>query len=126
MGWTSIEYNKAEHLTLTEMQAFELIKNEHWDYNITMFHFVQAKDEYEHNELYMVMTTPNGQNFICVHIIDIKDGEIYWKSIEESMGPAYYNCPKEFFLEALAPNDYSIEWRKKCERKNIIYKMKEV
>lgn len=126
MGWTSIEYKMAEHLTLTGMQAFKLISDEHWDYIIPMFHFVQAKDEDYHNELYTVMTTPNGKNFICVHIIDIKNGEIYWKSIEESMCPAYTNCPVVFFEHALAEGELAIKWREQCQEVNVNFVMKQL
>lgn len=31
MGWTSVEYNKAKHLTLTGEQALEFIHKEFWD-----------------------------------------------------------------------------------------------
>lgn len=126
MGWTSKVYSKADHLTLTGMQAFGLISDEHFGYTIPMFHFESAKDEYEHNEIYVVMTTPDGKNFICVFIIDIKDGEIYWKAIEESMCPAYTNCPKEFFEHVIAPNDYAIKWREYCIKVNVNYKQIEV
>jgi len=121
MGWTSVAYSKAEHTSLTKKQAFEFITKEFWNYPIAMWHFKKAKDQWEHNEFYALMQSPQGKNFIMVIIIDIKDGEIYWKEIEESMGPAYCNCPKDMFKFVVAPNGHAIKWREQCESKNIKY-----
>ncbi len=48
----------------------------------------------------------------------------YYKDMEETMGPGYYDCPKGI-LDLLTPTDseYALEWRKKC-RENIEKKKK--
>lgn len=123
MGWTSVRYRgEATHTTLTGQQAYEFLQNEvgsSWP--ILKWHFHKANDKYDHNEFYAVWQHPNGHSFICVTLIDIVDGEIYWKDITEAEGPAYTNCPKAFFEECLAENDYAIGWRRECSKKNIRY-----
>ena len=44
-----------------------------------------------------------------------KDGEFFTKTMDEEMGPLYYQCPKAV-LECLTDtlNENAIEWRKKC------------
>lgn len=120
MGWTSIQFVKATHTTLTEKQAFEFIQRENSAFEFAMFHFVPAKDRYSYNECYMVMRhREKMKNFICCTIIEIKNGEIYWKDIEEAEAPAYYNCPANFFKFVQAPNKYAEKWREQCSKKNI-------
>jgi len=122
MGWTSVKYIEASHTSLTGEQAYNFLQNENGSsWPILKYHFVPAKDKFDHNEFYAIWQHPNGHNFICVTIIDIVDGEIYWKDITESEGPAYCNCPVEFFEEALAGNDYAIKWREECTKRNIHY-----
>lgn len=125
MGWTSIRYAKAEHTKFTAEQALQFLKNEYYQFQFAAFHFVQAKDKYDHNECYVIMkNNTGGKAFICVFIIDIKDEEIYWKSISEEMGPGYSNCPTKFFEFVSCPTDetYAFEWRKECAKKRIKFK----
>lgn len=41
----------------------------------------------------------------------------YYKVIDETMGPCYYDCPKKI-LNALSPtdNEFALAWREKCKR----------
>ena len=66
------------------------------------------------------MQSPKGSHFINVILIDLAKGEIFWKDIEESMGPTYYKCPKEMFKFIKPPNDYAKNWREKCITNNAI------
>lgn len=115
MGWTSKQYiGDSEHTTITKKEAFELVQRE---FNTTplMSHFLQANNEYDHNELYSIFETPNGQEFIGVTLIDIKDGDIYWKFIEESHGPSYANCDPALFKLVFCPNELAKSWRNTCK-----------
>jgi len=55
-----------------------------------------------------------GQKYITLYLLR-KDhyGEGWgYKSIDESCGPCYYNCPKSYIKEASEPiNQYAAEWR---------------
>lgn len=122
MGWTSVKYSGANHTSLTGLQAYDFLQNKaSSSWPILKWHFVKALNVHDHNEFYAVWQHPNGHNFICVTIIDIVDGDIYWKDIPESMGPAYTNCPEDFFNDCLAENDDAIQWRKHCAKKKIKY-----
>jgi len=124
MGWTSKAYRgNATHTTLTEQEAFKFLKEEFNGYEFSMFSFKGARDQWEHNEAYIVMRHyVRMKTFILVTIIDIKDGEIYWKEIEESEGPAYTSCPAYFFKFITAPNGIAVAWREMCEKENIPFK----
>jgi hypothetical protein len=123
MGWTSKRFREATHQSLTAEQALAFLQDEYYEYQFAMFHFVPAKADYEHHECYMVLRHHEKMKpFILVTIIDIKDGEIYWKEIEESCGPVYTDCPVGFFKYLEAPNNYAKEWRNECKAKKIPFK----
>ena len=122
MGWTSKKYQGEGNHTdwpLKDLGDFlnnEIVGN---GYYIIKCHYHRAHDEYDHNQLYLVMQHPEGRNFIMVVLVDIKDSEIYWKEIEESCGPVYHNCPLAYLDLFKAPNEYAESWRKECRKMNI-------
>lgn len=123
MGWSSLPYRKATHTSLTEDEALRFIRNENSAFEFSMFHFHKGIGQGNYHECYMLMRHhQNMKNFICCTIIEITNGEIYWKDIEESMHPAYTNCPKYFFKFLKAPNDLAEAWRKECSLKDIKFK----
>jgi hypothetical protein len=123
MGWTSKRYNRATHTTFTSEEALKFLKEENRDYEILEFHLKPALMKSEHNECYMVMRHFERMKiFIAVTIIDIVDGEIFWKELTESDGPIYHNCPVAFFKYLEAPNNYAKEWRNECKAKKIPFK----
>ncbi|MBV1929172.1 MAG: hypothetical protein KUG81_06625 [Gammaproteobacteria bacterium] len=126
MGWTSVGYQKTTHLKFEEKHVKEFLEDEYvrQGYSFAGIHLYKAKDEYDHNEIYCLMKHLNSSvSFINVILVDIKDNEIYWKDVPESMGPSYSNCPVEFFQWVpKAPTDYAINWRSLCARANVKYK----
>lgn len=126
MGWTSKKYNKTHHLNFKWEDMLDFLKDEYliYGYEFAMLHLHKAKDEYDHNEIYAVMKNDSNITFIATIIVDIKDKEIYWKIISESMGPSYYNCPKEFFNFVEDPGSYATDWRKECLKRNIKHDFK--
>ena len=116
MGWTSYSYTKTTHLEFTIKQAIEFAANEFntYGYEVKKCSLHKAKNFQEHNELYLVMTHPEGYKFLMVVLVDIIDSEIYYKEIPISMGPCYYNCPPRFITDLPEPvNEYEATWRRK-------------
>lgn len=124
MGWTSKPYRgNALHTSLTAKQAFEFLKEEFYEHDFAAYHFHKANDKYDHNECYVIMRSRHGgKPFICVILIDIKNGEIYWKEIPECMGPSYTNCPSKFFTFVTDPGDHATQWRIECNKNNVSFK----
>lgn len=126
MGWTSKKYKETTHLNFKWENMLNFLREEYliYGYEFAMLHLHKAKDKYEHNEIYAVIKNDRNETFIAVIIVDIKDEEIYWKYINETMGPAYHNCPKEFFNFVKDPGDYATEWRIECLKRNIKHNFK--
>lgn len=74
------------------------------------------------NEYYAAYRSKNGDVFGMVVILDRKKGEFGWKSMDESMGPYYNNCPAKILDLLTAPtNEYALAWRNRC-RANLTQK----
>lgn len=61
--------------------------------------------------------SPDGQHepYILLVLFQKREDGWWYKPIDESMGPFYYDCPEHFFT--LAPKPYgavSREWRARC------------
>lgn len=61
--------------------------------------------------------SPDGQHepYILLVLFQKREDGWWYKPIDESMGPFYYDCPEHFFT--LAPKPYgavSREWRDRC------------
>jgi hypothetical protein len=122
MGWTSKSYrrwnsNKSESI-FDEKDAEEFITEEfvYHGYSFAMVHFSKEYDEWV---LYCLAKNSRGTTFIFVVLIQLKDNEIYWKTISEDEGPRPTKCPSEIFKFApKATSDYAIDWRKSCLENN--------
>lgn len=122
MGWTSKPYRKTDHFGFNNALALEFLNDEFYGYGITNAHFNKANDEYEHHELYCSSINAQGEDFLFVVIVDIKDDEIYWKEIDETMGPAYYNCPIDLIDKMPILKDettWAYQWRETCKSQNV-------
>jgi len=119
MGWISKDYNNETHSSFNKEAAASFIVNEFNGngYSVEKFSFRKAKEEYSRHEIYLRMIHPTGKLFVMVVIVEIDKGEIYWKEIEESMGPRYTNCPKYIYEGIEAPNDYAVKWRNNCNKR---------
>lgn len=62
-------------------------------------------------------TRPSGEShvFCAICLTAVEKGEFYYKDMDESMGPGYYDCPASI-LDLLSPteNKSALEWRQKC------------
>jgi hypothetical protein len=117
MGTTSMRYTKCTHSEFGKKELKEFIEDEYRDVEFAMIHFVPNNSE--HHIMYSIMRNRNnGTAFICVTKIQIYQGEIYWKDITENMGPVYDDCAVDLFKWVTPPNDYAIEWRKRCTENN--------
>lgn len=114
MGWTSKTYRQATHGTITKPQLREFIFDEFVGYGYAIFAASFYKDANQH-ELYLILTNPAGKLFICLVLIKIEGGEIYWKNITESEHPYYFNCPVSFFSKVPVAET---EWREECKKVN--------
>lgn len=69
----------------------------------------------------------NGEDsYFFVQISILMADEIGWghKTMDESMGPYYHNCPKAYLDERVYPtgpitNDYARQWRDRCNQRNL-------
>lgn len=69
------------------------------------------------NEVYQLAMTGDKQNlYIRVTILSRKDGMVYYKDMDESMGPYYYNCPAKLLKRSTLTDSTSIEWRGICRQ----------
>lgn len=116
MGWTGISFNEQTHLKLTKEKAIDIVRQDlPYSYEIIKSSLVKAKDKYDHNELYKLVKHPEGYHFIMVTLIDIVDNEAIFKMLSASEGPAYYNCPKNYFNDPLLRKEgYFENYKKKC------------
>lgn len=60
-----------------------------------------------------------GHTLAAVILFEQTDRDTRYKFMDETVGPYYYDCPKEI-LDLLSPpmNDYAALWRAKVEAKN--------
>lgn len=75
----------------------------------------------------VVHNLKSGDYFLLMCLTGVRDGEFWYKEMEDTMGPCYYDCPKSILdlADALCPcteeydrSGWAKEWREKC-RKNL-------
>lgn len=60
----------------------------------------------------------NGARYIGVYVLSRQGGEWGYKSMDESMGPYYFDCPLKFLDMVPEPeSQYAKEWRQKVRAK---------
>lgn len=118
MGWNSTNYNEKSQSTFEKKDAFMFLSEEFMDFKIEKFHFEKGNQVAPHECYFVAEHKVTNRKFIVCTIINIKDGEIYWKDIPETMSPCYYNCPASFF-EGIEPENYAAEWRERCSEKPV-------
>jgi hypothetical protein len=70
------------------------------------------------NEYYAAIKMTNTDKvFGLVVIVDRKNGEFGYKSMDEQMGPYFYKCPDKI-LKLLSPttNEHALKWREMCAK----------
>ncbi len=86
-----------------------------WEHEIGPSHRV-VKDTIVGQVYYAVLSNSmaTGQNFAIVAPFWIRDDEVIIKTMDESMGPNYYDMPVSY-LKLLSPtsSEYAREWREK-------------
>lgn len=106
MGWCSSREwgNKKELVTY--------LKNHY----ATSPHYSLAASSLRSNNLWcLVNERVTGLNFIVLYrLASFGKGEWGYKSIDESMGPCYYDCPKVLLTRSTYDSGYAKEWRAKC------------
>lgn len=67
-----------------------------------------------------------GLRTICVHLISKVDNNWMYKSMGETCGPYYYDCPERILKHSTNMNATAIEWRDTCRaiRKNKANKLR--
>lgn len=121
MGWTSYQSNlsfeeelKAEFGT----GGYEVL-----DYNFTNDH--HSGTFKESKVAYAAVQHPKGYVFGLVVLFGREDGEVYYKDMDESVGPSYYRMEKRVYdllTEIPEQGEYSKNWRKKIETRLKINK----
>lgn len=121
MGWTSKYYRESKHLTFELKHARDVVQELiHGEYSVIGATLEKAKDIYDKNVIYVLVNHPKKYLFVMVILVEIKDEEIYYKEIDETMGPVEDRCPIEF-IKALpvTSNNISNNWREKCLKNNV-------
>lgn len=126
MGWTSFNYQETTHHNFDAQEAFDFCKSEFENgmYKIKKFWFDKAESKHDRHTVYLIMTHPDGYNFIMVVLISIDTNEIFYKEITASMGPVEDKCPVEFLSMVPLPKNpsYEYDWFIKVKKNNIKYK----
>ena len=121
MGWTS--YRTGDTFE-------EAIRNDIAQYPYVVrkvhVHSRQAEDDHMNDaEVYAAVQHPKGHTFgLVVIMFDVMENErreLYYKDMDESMEPFYYNCPTEI-INMLSPteNEHAKRWRLKCLQRHPV------
>lgn len=117
MGWTSKDYTDAKHTSFTLEHAKRFMNEEYntSGYSVLKCSLKKAKDKYHKNIIYSAIKHPKDHVFGMVVLIEIANDEIYWKEMDETMGPSQEECPKEIIgMLSETEYEYAIKWRKNC------------
>lgn len=119
MGWTSFESSSPFNLILVQ----EFNKD---GYEVVEYNEIRVQDPdpefIEAAEMYAAVKHPKGYVFGLVVLFKRNtDGEIFYKDMDESVGPHYYDA-SEKVLNALSDHkdfpyeasQYSKDWRSEC------------
>lgn len=100
MGWTGVVDDRPAHVVVTE----ELEDGGR--------HRVVARS----GRYYAVEDLSTGEVSAVVVLTRRRDGMLYWKLVDESMGPADDRCPPAVLrrLSSPAPNEHAEAWRARC------------
>lgn len=119
MGWTSCQLPYGE-----KVDEFLRMECEHDEQRILASSYVNYSVWYAALKL----TTNEVVAVICL-VRMTKSREISYKSMDETVGPYEYGCPRKI-LELLTPtnSEYAINWRKQCwenieKRKKLKFKV---
>ncbi|BCV23258.1 hypothetical protein [Gelria sp. Kuro-4] len=114
MGWDYLHLEKGRSIKDFLREEFTH-SGENYSYKVLDCAIVNLREAYlavEH-----VDETGNREVYAVVCLLNYTDDyyNFGFKSIDETMGPYQYNCPKRI-LELLTPteNKYAQEWRAKC------------
>ena len=117
MGWTSKGYNRTKHLEFNTEHAIELAQSEieTSGYKVKGLALKKARTKTDHNVIYTAIIHPNGKIFGMVSLVDIANNEIFWKDIDESMGPVEDEAPKSIIqMLSETTEEYANNWRVRC------------
>lgn len=69
--------------------------------------------------LWMLIKPKQGPSFVCLFKLSSYGGDWGYKPIDESMGPAYWDCPVSLIQQADPPTtEYATNWRNEVYRSN--------
>lgn len=60
-----------------------------------------------------------GERFITIDLVTHSDGQWCIKSMDETCGPYYYNCPEYILVQSTCNKPLAVEWRKTCRELRI-------
>lgn len=99
MGTTSKFYRTSTHQEFGKKELIDFLSNEsdYYGFEFLKIAFQQNPKDDWHIVYAVIRNIASMKCFILVIKIMIQNNEIYWKEIEESMGPVFTDCPEEFF-----------------------------
>ena len=88
-------------------------------YNNDNFTIIDRKATNFGRHLWMLIQPKEGPSFVCLFKLSNYKGDWGYKEIDESMGPAQWDCPVSLIQQADPPTtQYAIEWRAQIYRAN--------
>jgi hypothetical protein len=115
MGWTSTRYTKKTHQEFDNDALEDFLNNEFGDgLELAKVHLHKDPEQHEIYGIFRSVVTRKA--FLGVILLKIHNDEIYWKEMDENMGPSYYNCPIDYFRWVPTEDEYATAWRDKCKK----------
>ena len=122
MGWTSFSksyciFDKRGHVDKKETMTQEI--ESYGDLKVVKA--VMSGTNYYS----VVHNLKSGDYFLLMCLTGVRDGEFWYKEMEDTMGPCYYDCPKSILdladalcpcTEGYDPNGWAKKWRDECRR----------
>lgn len=115
MGWDVTQVGK--NISTKKFLEFDLKRT--YGENYELVALGEGKLEYGQKPFYAAVKSKNnnsGAVFAVVYLTKRRNGSVAVKSITESAGPYYFDCPAKVF-NALTEtdNEYALEWRSKVQ-----------
>ena len=88
-------------------------------YSTGGFTIIDRKATQFGRHLWMLIQPKEGPSFICLFLLSSYKGDWGYKPVDESMGPAQWDCPVSLIQQADPPTtEYATNWRNEVYRSN--------
>lgn len=117
MGWTGIPFNNVpkskegrSYLARLTLSGYKVLHSK-----LVKDNSVDPKNGYVY---YASLENADGQRYIAIVLMQYEDNEYFYKIMDESVAPYYYDCPPAVLNDVPCPeHEWAVEWRKKVREK---------